>query len=211
LIQARQQLKCSRWSTQGASFEEASKKVHQDLDEMTAGCNPSHRIAPVAMCASIGDDAMEETAVSEATLTHRHPLSGEVAAVVTRLCRELIRGMAWHDVLVEVSKGRTPNVYSALVRPNVTELSDGGFAPGVLRTAIHFLDTSYSFSSALSKSIGFAGHANYCPVLVGSIGGARWGTKHIDEGLYIHHGGLVPRLLDAAFTLGAEWGSGMSP
>lgn len=35
---------------------------------------------------------------------------------------------------------------------------------------------------------------NYCPVLVGSIGGARWGRAEIDEALYAHHDDLVARL-----------------
>jgi hypothetical protein len=33
----------------------------------------------------------------------------------------------------------------------------------------------------LQKSIEFAGPANYCPVLVGSLAGARWGASSISD------------------------------
>jgi hypothetical protein len=57
----------------------------------------------------------------------------------------------------------------------------------------------------LARSIDFAGPANYCPVLVGSIGGARWGRAQIDETSLHHHGDLMARLKAAAFALASGW------
>ena len=50
-----------------------------------------------------------------------------------------------------------------------------GFAPNVLTAAMYFLMNSDNLDEAIKRSIDFAGPANYCPVLVGAIGSARWG------------------------------------
>ena len=42
-------------------------------------------------------------------------------------------------------------------------------------------------------------------VLVGSIGGARWGCTRIDETSLHHHGDVVPRLTAAAVALASGW------
>ena len=93
--------------------------------------------------------------VQEAQLTHRHSLAGEVAAAVTRLCRALIRGSSWSNAIGLVTNGV----------PHAGDFSRGGFAPDVLRAAVHFVDILDSLSTALTRSIDFAGPANYCPVL----------------------------------------------
>jgi len=41
----------------------------------------------------------------------------------------------------------------------------------------------FSFVEAIRTSIKFAGPANYCPVLVGALAGARWGANTIDAKL----------------------------
>ena len=83
-------------------------------------------------------------------------------------------------------------------------LSQGGFAPEVLAAAVHFVGTNDSFDKALEASIKFAGPANYCPVLVGSIGGARWGESEIREPL-LKHCSSLPRVRDVANSLAADW------
>ena len=192
----------------GVPFEQASLRVHERLGGMTAGCNPAHRIAPLAMWAPLADRALDQAAIAEACLTHRHPLAGEVAAVVAHLCRALIRGVPWSTALGVVAGGRSPETCRAVEVPHAGELSRGGFAPEVLRSAIHFLDTSDSLSTALARSVDFAGPANYCPVLVGSIGGARWGRSQIEESVLRHLGDLLPRLTTVALALGTGWRNG---
>jgi len=46
---------------------------------------------------------------------------------------------------------------------------------------------------------------NYCPVLAGSIGGARWGSAPIKDTLLDHHGDLVPRIKEVAVSLASPW------
>jgi ADP-ribosylglycohydrolase len=83
--------------------------------------------------------------------------------------------------------GRDPVVSSALAPASYDALDTGGFAPDVLRAAVHFVGEADTFDDALAASIAFAGPSNYCPVLAGSIGGARWGASSVDPELYAHH------------------------
>ena len=189
----------------GVTFEQASIRVDEKAGGMTAGCNPAHRCAPMAMCASLEDSGVDRAAVTEARLTHRHSLAGEVAAAVACLCRALIRGTQWSVALSVAAEDRSPETRRALeIRPPAG-LSRSGFAPEVLGAAVHFVNASDSLPTALARSIDFAGQANYCPVLVGSIGGARWGRAQIEERFLHHQGDLVPRLTRVALSLARGW------
>jgi ADP-ribosylglycohydrolase len=173
---------------------DAVVQVHKEFGGKTAGCNPAHRCSPLAMLASIPDEELAGCAKAEARLTHYDPLPGEVAAAVTRLCRLLIRGVSWDDAVA---------ASSCFARPDGPG-NNGGYAPDVLRAAVYFVDRSDSFAEALEQSLAFAGPANYCPVLVGAIGGARWGTRDIPKASLVHVG-VLPRVRAAATALAAGW------
>lgn len=211
----------------GMSFEEAARQVDQRANGMTAGCNPAHRSVPLAMFAGIPEphlpgildasvsepcDAapaplsrLASAAQTEAKLTHSHPLAGDVAAAIVCMCRELIIGMPWADAIEHAAIGRRPETIQSLKFPRIEQSSQDGFAPNVLSAAIHFAQTSRSFPEAIERSIAFAGLANYSPVLVGSLAGARWGYSQIDKSLLEIHAGLLPRLHHAANKLAAAW------
>lgn len=170
----------------GVPVEVAVARVHAESGGMTAGCNPAHRCPPLAMAAFIADAALPATAAHEASLTHHDPLAGDVAAAVAVLCRSLIRGDDWATALDKAAIGRDPATVRALEIGSPDPLSRGGYAPEVLRAAVHLVAGNSSFADALAGSIAFAGPANYCPVLVGAIGGARWGASSIPEGMMAH-------------------------
>ena len=190
----------------GFSFADAAAHVDVRAKGLTAGCNPAHRSAPLAMLATLPDSALPSAAIAEAALTHLRPLAGDVAAAVTVLCRALIRGRSWTDALSLAADGRLPETREALTGGR--DVSDGGFSPDALRAAVHFVDTSESLSAALERSIDFAGPANYCPVLVGSIGGARWSAASVPPMLLALHDELLPRLRSVAETLARGWHDG---
>jgi len=127
-------------------------------------------------------------------LTHHDPLAGEVAAAVNKLCRSLIRGTAWQDAVRETGR------FADQEGPG----NKGGYAPDVLRAAVFFVGTSASFAEALERSLDFAGPANYCPVLVGAIGGGRWGASAISQAA-LAHVDLLSRVREAAEALAAAW------
>ena len=173
----------------GVERKEAVARAHEQLEGMTAGVNPAHRVAPLALAEFISDDDLEAAARREAALTHAHPLAGDTAAAVATLCRQLIRRSSWQEAMAAAANDKCPEVAAAL-RPEestANPLSRGGFAPETLEAAVWHLNEARSFDEALVNSLEFAGPANYCPVLVGAIGGARWGAQAISEEELLGH------------------------
>jgi ADP-ribosylglycohydrolase len=181
----------------GMPTQEATAQVHREFGGKTAGCNPVHRSPPLSMLAAIPDEDLAACAMTEATLTHHDPVAGEVAAAVNRLCRTLIRGVRWEAAVAGHSH------FAGLDEPG----NDGGYSPDVLRAALHFVGVSACFAEALERSLAFAGPANYCPVLVGAIGGARWGASAIPRAS-LAHVDLLPRVRETAAALSAWVASG---
>jgi ADP-ribosylglycohydrolase len=174
----------------GMPVQEATPKVHRKFGGMTAGCNPAHRSPPLSMTTAIADDDLTGIATTEAGLTHHDPVAGEVAATVNRLCRALTRCAAWEVAL------RQCDGLDEQEGPG----NNGGLAPDVLRAAVYFVSTSGSFAEALERALVFAGPANYCPVLVGAIAGARWGASAIPPSS-LAHVGFLPRVKATAESL----------
>jgi ADP-ribosylglycohydrolase len=189
----------------GADYAEAAARVHAGADGLTAGCNPAHRSAPLAMCAAVRDPDLASAAAAEAALTHHHPLAGDGAAAVVLLCRALVRGEKWESALERAAEDRLPETSAALRNDPDGPLSRGGFAPDVLHAAVHFVGRASSFEDAMESALAFAGAANYCPVLVGSIGGARWGASRVPDRWLRTHESLLPRIESVAGDLAAGW------
>jgi len=185
----------------------AVRGAHEASGGMTAGCAPAHRSAPLAMAAFISDDDLARAARKEAALTHLHALAGDVAAAVVVLCRGPIAGLAWPDALARAAAGRPEATRKALCGSgaDVGAIGRGGFAPEALAAAIHFLSQHDRLVTGLEAARAFAGPQNYCPVLVGSIGGARWGVDQVPVGL-IRHVELLPRLWQVGGQLAFGWG-----
>ncbi len=188
----------------GLSADAAAWQVDRELAGRTAGCNAAHRVAPLAMAAFLPDSELEKLATVEACLTHRHPLAGDAAAAVAVLCRALIRGLPWPEALARAAEGRLPETAAALDPEARSPLSTGGFAPETLRAAVHFVAGGEGFAPALEASLHFAGPANYCPVLVGALGGARWGAGAIPPAALAHCRDL-PRVERVAVRLASGW------
>ncbi len=178
----------------GMPVEDATAQVHREFGGMTAGCNPAHRSPPLAMCAAVADEDLAGCALGEARLTHHDPLAGKVAAAANRLCRALVRGDGWDVALRHVRE------FAGQEGPG----NNGGYAPDVLRAALHFVGTSARFTEALDRSLAFAGPSNYCPVLVGAVAGARWGASAVPSPA-LAHVEILPRVRAAADALAAGW------
>lgn len=187
---------------QGIDFDEAAARVDRDLTGQTAGCNPAHRCASLGIAPFLDDAEIGEAALLEASLTHQHPLAGDTAAAIALLCRLLIRGTEWKMALLRAGEGRLEEVRLALAGEILPGRS--GYSPVVLGTAIYFLGTSLTLADALARSIAYAGPANYCPVLVGSIGGARWGMSAVPE-MLLPSGELQKRIETASAGLANLW------
>jgi ADP-ribosylglycohydrolase len=190
----------------GTPPDEAVLQVHQKQGGMSAGCNPAHRISPLAMAAFVPDADLAMLGRLEAKFTHYDDLAGNVAAATASLCRALIRGMDWAEALEvvtgELVRSTDGRVSEAMLKPPHVK---SGYAPHVFSAAIYFVGSHQHFGDALSASIAFAGPANYCPVLVGAIGGARWGAESVSQ--HLDHCDVVQEVYDVAEKLAAGWQS----
>jgi ADP-ribosylglycohydrolase len=157
---------------EGATTEEAVLHGHETLGGKSAGCSPAHRAPALAVTLDADISGLVETVKADAALTHYDPLAGDVAAAVAVLCRVLMEGVPWAEAKLVAADGRLPETVAAVLEAGGTLPDDGGYAPEVLAAAIYFLDR-YPPDVALSASKTFAGGANYCPVLVGAVDGAR--------------------------------------
>jgi ADP-ribosylglycohydrolase len=185
----------------GVPFAEAASIVHREAGGMTAGCNPAHRTPPLAAWARVPDEALAAAATAEAALTHAHPLAGDVAAAAVVLVRRLIRGAAWDDARRAAATGRAEATVAALLADG-PPTDRGGFAPLVLAAAVWFVGTAGDGDGALARAIEFAGPANYAPVLVGALAGARWGASAISDLRHVPDRTAVDEL---ASLLAAGW------
>jgi ADP-ribosylglycohydrolase len=162
--------------SKGISFTKASEQVDYELAGRTAGCNPAHRATPLAML-DVSDKELIDISIQEAKLTHWHPLAADVSVATVLLCRKLWQGEDWHAAVANTRKGRLIETQRALEAHKMNELNGNGYAPNVLAAAMFFLSNSKSITEAIERSIDFAGPANYCPVLVGTIGAAKWSNN----------------------------------
>jgi len=182
----------------GLTFNEAVKQIDKELDGMTAGISPAHRSIPLTLhyvawylrspnffveFPNTGFREFEYHIGKEARLTHLHNEASQVSQAVNAICMYLILGK---DIVKSIEFGMnflktdwSENFLEYIDSLTINDLSDGGYAPDVLVAALWFLMNNGLFEDALEQSKAFAGAANYCPILVGSIGGAMNGYEKI--------------------------------
>ena len=209
----------------GMAPEGAARQVHQDLDGMTAGCNPAHRAVVLAMSPWIPAGRLVAAARQEAGLTHHHILAADTAAAMVLACRQRIMGRAWMpgldadrfwsglapEVHAVVSEGRGNASRTGSSGAETTrDLSTGGYAPDALRAALHFATRARDPVAALAESRRFAGPCNYCPVLVGALLGAQFGAHAFDDGqLRQHPAHKIAAVRAVAGELAEQWTLGL--
>lgn len=178
---------------EGLEAEAAVRQVDAELGGMTAGCNAAHRAGVLAMAPWLSAAQLPGAARREAGLTHHHPLAADAAVAMAVECRDRIMGRSG-------SLGRETR---HLARE---DLSNGGYSPDTLRAAAWFAQHAEDPVSALAEAKKFAGPANYCPVLVGALLGARFGARAFDDALLAHHPAAhAAEIKAAAWALAAHW------
>jgi len=159
----------------------------------------------------ITDEQLASIVKKESGITHMHNLSVAAAQSQAVLIRLLITGHTWEDALQTVQQlfKKEHEIYKALTVSNDTSknlLSKGGYAPDVLKAAIYFVNSTKTFLDALHHSLSFAGSANYCPVLVGALAGARYGASVIPEEELQHlEKDVIDRVKKCSDTLSKNW------
>lgn len=207
-----------------AELESISQKLDAALQGKSAGANAVHRVPPLALAGVVPDGAtLSQAARQESRLTHWSALSQHSCAVVCFICRELVRGVPWAEVIqnflqtkVDELAPDTPAIPVA-VRAGYdrarskdgddvsASMSRGGFCVDVLKAAVYFVTRATSFDEALAGALKFAGPDNYCPVLVGAFAGARFGAAAIGTQSLSHcRPGVVDRCFQTADLLNCQ-------
>ena len=142
---------------------------------------------------------LEDAAFEESCLTHYAPLSRSCSIAVNYLCRALIMGYSWQESLKLCHKYIEDETVKKILMIYIDnkgeinknnykiKLDAGGYAPQVFKAALYFVNEYESFEKCLTASVQFAGGANYCPVLVGSIAGARYGGEAVVNSIHFKH------------------------
>jgi ADP-ribosylglycohydrolase len=190
-----------------------SRAIDLRLDGRTAGANAAHRIAPLAAAFFVDSDALASAASCESRLTHYSPISQDCCVFFSCICRLLIEGEPWHSVVEKLPQLATAlcpsepsmreRVMSALSGSTAaSSLSRGGFCPDVIQAALLFVNRHATFAGAMAEALSFAGPANYSPVLVGALAGARFGYVNLPRKLLADcRPGVEARCVAAGTTL----------
>eukprot|EP01006_Ploeotia_vitrea_P004554 TRINITY_DN114876_c0_g1_i1.p1 TRINITY_DN114876_c0_g1~~TRINITY_DN114876_c0_g1_i1.p1 ORF type:complete len:290 (-),score=36.74 TRINITY_DN114876_c0_g1_i1:88-921(-) len=167
----------------GCTPTEAAKQVLQATGN--AGINAAHRNTILAACSVIPTENLKACAIAESEQSHAHELSVAASVACNMLCRALITGKSWDEARkIAAAAVDQSEIADSLLRPeslDINQLSRGGHGGCVFQAAMYFLHNGSDFATTLTKSLNFAGGANYCPVLVGAIGGARWGYEAVGD------------------------------
>ena len=155
----------------GIAIRKAVEEVNANLNGITAGCGPAHRIAPLAAFKKIPSKYLVDFAREEALITHQHPDAGNCSAVMALLCRYLLEGYTWDDSKKLIYENK--QIKSTWIDIQNASFNKGGYVLDVMYTAIQFLD----MDDSLENSLAFAGPENYCPVIVGIIENVRSNSK----------------------------------
>ncbi|MCU0687512.1 MAG: ADP-ribosylglycohydrolase family protein [Polyangiaceae bacterium] len=191
----------------GRPVGDAARAVHQARSGQTGGCNPAHRSSVLATSATLPDAEVARAARAEAALTHLHPAAGGAAAFTACLGRRLLGGLPWDDALCSALETADAESAQAVAAAATGPGGAGGYAPETLRAAVFFVATADGFEAALARSLAFAGPANYSPVLVGALAGARWGASTISRAALEHPAArpLLERTKALADALASAW------
>lgn len=162
-----------------STIDQFVKAADEKFGGNTSGCGPAQRSYPLAFCTLISDNDLYDLTMLEAKLTHFSPIAGQVAGIVNRICRFLLKNQSWIDAISSafVVSNLHPDIISILGRygrfATPAEEKHAAYAPTVLNAALHYVTRAKDPEQAIAEAIKNGKH--YCVPLVGILAGARWG------------------------------------
>jgi ADP-ribosyl-[dinitrogen reductase] hydrolase len=165
-----------------------------------AGNGAAMRVLPVALL-TLGDDAaLARLAVTQARLTHHHPLSDAACLLVGRLVQAacLGRSMAWLRAQADAAVLAEPRLAFTPYRGRAS-----GYVAETLQTVLHHLFATRDLEGCLVSVVNQGGDADTTGAIAGAIAGAWYGPealparwlRRLDRGLVAELGHLAERLV----------------
>lgn len=158
----------------GESWHHAVAALKPD----SAGNGSLMRVAPVAIAATSGDNAMA-LARRQSEVTHPNQWCSDACAVFASLLWDMIRGTS---VTVEelARRAATPRITEAVraaIRPEPPTMS--GFVVHTLTGALWAVYGAASYEDAVWRAVSLGEDADTVAAVAGAFAGARWGLSSI--------------------------------
>jgi ADP-ribosyl-[dinitrogen reductase] hydrolase len=151
-------------------------QLETPYNDWDAGNGAVMRMVPVALF-SLGDEEMlVRCAVSQARLTHHHPLSDAASVTVGRMVQQALLGadrFALHALTRELVAVH-PNFRFNNYKGNAT-----AYVVDTLQTVFHYLFTTANFEECLTDVVNQGGDADTTGAIAGMIAGAFYGLEAI--------------------------------
>jgi ADP-ribosyl-[dinitrogen reductase] hydrolase len=150
--------------------------VHGPPSDGDAGNGAVMRVAPVALATLADQNLLSETVVSQAHITHNHPLSDGASLLVGQLIQLAAIGHAMDRLQRQVD-------YAVKAFPQFSYRRFQGLSTAyvvdTMQTVLHFLFSTSSFEECVIATVNQGGDADTTGAIVGAIAGAYYGLDAI--------------------------------
>lgn len=177
--------------------------VHGPPSEGDAGNGAVMRVAPIALATLADQQLLSETVVSQAHITHNHPLSDAASVLVAEMIQLALIGHAMERL--ERQAARTVLAFPQFDYRRFSGLSTA-YVVDTMQTVLHFLFSTGSFEECVVETVNQGGDADTTGAIVGAIAGAYYGLdaiprdwiRKLDAGLRDELELLAQGLVDAS-------------
>ena len=145
-------------------------------NERDAGNGAAMRVAPVALYTLGDEELLARLAVSQARITHHHPLSDAACVTVGKMIQRAILGTPVPGLRAEADAlaARHPEFRFEESGGDAT-----GYVPDTLRTVFDAFFTTAGFEECLVKTVNRGDDADTTGAIAGAIAGAHYGLSGI--------------------------------
>ncbi len=170
---------------QGAHWNEAGQRVHEEVGKMSAGNGSLMRTAPVALAARSDPDQLRDASMDVSRITHAHPLCIDACVVYDSFLADLLimdRKAAWARLL-ELTEWAYPAINEALkdLLDSDGALDSSGYVISTLKVACWSLMRTDGLRSAIEHAVNLGGDTDTAAAVTGGLAGAYYGEEAIPD------------------------------
>lgn len=144
--------------------------------EGDAGNGAAMRILPVALATLDRSETADAWAITQARVTHNHPLSDSANLTLVRMVQSLLQGTGRAEVR-EIARGLVEQ--HATFRFEPYHGLSSAYVVDTMQTVLHFYFSTDSFSDCVIRTVNQGGDADTTGALAGMLAGATYGLSAI--------------------------------